>query len=351
MAILAPILAFIGQQLGKLVQMALGWASLLLFGRVPQSKSLLLSIVALASLAWLVVVVGIVLPAVGAFLLAAVPAQDFIGESWLRIIMLALAVLLPLGVGVGGYFLIDSADRPKDPGGTLVQVLRGYPYTAVLALVLVVLILIAPIFKLRSIVKRWEDAHIPILVQPGGYETVTRDIESAVDRAGLDLTQVPAPGILEVPSKLLARIGGASVRRLVPDRLFALRGRDLEVTIHPSDVAMAGSKASVARAHAAIASTITFTAAYLTASEESQKVEDLLLKISRSESVDAARALQHVDRLLARLVVPHEEWEVLYRQRLQVEREIGRRERALEARPGFIDKLVSALGRRDETSS
>ncbi len=43
MAILAPLIAFIGRQLGRLVQMVFGWATLMLFGRVPQSKQLLLA--------------------------------------------------------------------------------------------------------------------------------------------------------------------------------------------------------------------------------------------------------------------------------------------------------------------
>ena len=47
-----PLLAFAGRFIGKLLNMAFGWASTLLFGRVPQSKQLLLSGISLAALAW-----------------------------------------------------------------------------------------------------------------------------------------------------------------------------------------------------------------------------------------------------------------------------------------------------------
>ena len=50
MAILAPIFAFAGRFIGKLLNMAFGWASTLLFGRVPQSKQLLLSGISLAAI-------------------------------------------------------------------------------------------------------------------------------------------------------------------------------------------------------------------------------------------------------------------------------------------------------------
>jgi hypothetical protein len=327
--IIAPILAFLGQQLGRLGQMAFGWATVMLFGRVPQSKSLLLAGVAVGAIAWLIALIGILIPTVGAFLLALAPIPEWVDQGWVRLAMLILAVILPLLVGLGGYFLIDKAERPSGMG-VAVQILRGYPYSAVLALVLVLLIVIAPIGKLRSIVKRWEDAHVPIMVKPGGYDQVATDIESAVDQAGLEIQRTKASPILEVPSKFLALVGGPSVRRLVPDRLIALKARDLEVTIHPSDVAMAGRKEPVARARAAIASRITFTAAYLTTSEEAQKVEDTLTQIATSSSSVGWQALARVDEQLARLTVPHDEWEVLYRQRLQVERLLAKRRAAAE---------------------
>jgi hypothetical protein len=324
-AILAPILAFIGQQLGRLLQMAFGWATILLFGRVPQSKSLLLAGVSLGAVAWLVALIGILLPSVGAFLLALAPIPAWVDQNWIRLAMLVLALALPLVVGVGGYFLIDKGDRPQGLAMAR-QVLRGYPYAAILAMVLLLLIVIAPLSKLRSIVRRWEDAHIPIVVKPGGYDTVARDIESAVDQAGLELNRHRAPVVLELPSKLLALVGGASVRGLVPDRLIALKARDLEVTIHPSDVAISGKKLAVAQARAAIASRITFTEAYLTSNRESQEVEDRLARIADSRSPLVWRALREIDERMARLAIPHEDWEVLYRQRLQVERHL--RERA-----------------------
>ena len=73
MAILATLFAAIGKQAGRVLTTALGWASTLLFGRVPHRKQLLLSLMALGSLAWVVMLLGIILPKVGTFLLTALP--------------------------------------------------------------------------------------------------------------------------------------------------------------------------------------------------------------------------------------------------------------------------------------
>ena len=335
MAVIAPLIAFIGRQLGRLVQLVFGWASVLLFGRVPQSKQLLLAGVALGSILWIVTIVGVLVPDVGAFLIAFVPAPDFISDDLIRLVMLVLALILPLGVGAAGLFLMDESDRPTTMRGKALQVLRGYPYAAVLSFVILFLVFVAPAFKVRSIVKRWKDAHIPIVIKPGAYEQVTGELEAAVDGAGLELSRARAPRVLEAPSRLLAAVGGESVRRLVPDQLVMLRAPSIEITVHPSDVAIAGSEESVARSRAAVADRLTRTEAYLTTTEEAQQIEDALRELrDPSDPQEALRALPALDERLSRLTVPYEEWEVLYRQRLQVERDLLRgRDRATDGPP------------------
>jgi hypothetical protein len=349
MALIAPLLAFVGRFIGKVVQTVFGWATILLFGRVPESKQLLLSGVALGSILWVAVLIGVIVPDLGAFLVTAVPAPDFVSDTWIRIAMLVAALVLPLLIGLAGLFLIEPQDRPHGVQ-RIVQVLRGYPYAAVLALVLLFLAVIAPIRKLRSILKRWDDAHIPVVVKPGGYERVGDDLERALDGADLPTERTKAPVVLEMPSKLLALVGGSSVRRLVPDRLLVLKSTGLEVTIYPSDIHMTGAKAQVARSRAALASAMTFTDAYQTTAKEAQEVEDVLRRVADAAPSGALahRALRDIDVRLARLVVPYEDWDVLYRQRLQVElalRDSARPPADTDGRGpiGFVADLIRRL--------
>ena len=337
MALIAPVFALLGRFVSRFLNIVFGWASSLLFGQVPQSKQLLLSGISLGSIVWAAALVGVVLPDVGSFLVAAIPVPDWIDEGWVRLAMLIVALTLPILVGIGGLFIVDAADRPQGRQA-VIQVLRGYPYAMVLALTLLLMLVVAPVRKARSLLRRWEDGHIPIVVKPGGYDRVANDIEGAVDRAGLDITRSAAPRVLEMPSRVLAAVGGPGVRRLVPDRLLVLKRRDLEVMIHPSDIAISGRKSELARARAAIASRMTFTAAYLTTTKESQQIEDRLEAIARKvRDVDGEDAgaegrspdfepmrsqLHDVDSALATLDVEYDEWEVLYRQRLQVERDL-----------------------------
>src|SRR6185436_2083799 len=124
----------------------------------------------------------------------------------------------------------------------------------------------------------------------------------------------------------LDAVAGKALGDLVPDRLMQLKGAGLDILVYPSDIAIQGTKERVARARAAIAAKLVESPAYLTASAESEKIEDRLTALAREDEATAMSRLAELDGEIARLPVPFEEWETVYRQRLQVERNILARE-------------------------
>ncbi len=332
MAILAALFAVIGRQAGRVLTTALGWASALLFGRVPRHKQLLLSLIALGSLLWVVLVFGIILPSVGTFLLTALPLPGFIDQNWVRFAMLIGALVLPLVVGLGGLFVVGAGSRPRGLEAAK-QVMRGYPIAFLLALTIIFLAVVGVVRKGRNLIRRRAEAHIPIVIHDGGYEIMVDDLQAALRDAGLTVERRPAAAVLAVPGRLVARVAGGDVRALVPDQLMTLYSAVLEVELYPSDIAISGQKEAVARARAAIATRLTATAAYLTTSKEAQAIEDRLDEIvrARGRSPDEGRPghsagliedLRAIDPTLAALDVDYSEWEVLYRMRLQIERDL-----------------------------
>jgi hypothetical protein len=345
MAILAGIFGVVGRFAGKVLTTTLGWASTLLFGRVPANRQIVLAFITFGSVVWAALVIGVILPYVGAFLIAAVPAPGLIAEDWLRLGMLIGALAVPAVVGIASLFVVEPAKRPK---GLAIagQVLRGYPLSAALAITLVLLALVGIARFLHHLALRWTDAHVPVVVRPGGYERVVADLERALDDAGLAVDRRPAPSVLTVPGKLLGSIAGPGIRALVPEQLVQLVGAGLEVGLYPSDISISGDKSSVARARAAIASRLLATEAWMTTTAEAQEIEARLERLSAARTaggepgaaavsdgdaapVDVAAELRSIDQALAVLAVPHDEWEVLYRERLQVERDL-----LAGARPG-----------------
>ena len=62
MAILGSVFAMLGRFAGKLLNAVLGWATLLLFGKVSGSKQTVLLLIALGSFVWVVTLGGIIVP-------------------------------------------------------------------------------------------------------------------------------------------------------------------------------------------------------------------------------------------------------------------------------------------------
>jgi hypothetical protein len=360
MAILAGLLGVVGRFAGKVLTTTLGWASTLLFGRVSADRQILLALMTFGSVVWAALAIGVVLPFVGAFLIAAVPAPGIVDEGWLRLGMLIGAIIVPAAVGAATIFVVPPESRPS--GRALIgQVLRGYPLCAVLALTLVLLAMVGVVRFLHQLVRRWTSAHVAVVVRPGGYDRVVADLERALDDAGISVERQPAPAVLSVPGRLLGAISGPGVRSLVPQQLIQLAGPGIEVGLYPSDIAIVGEKSSVARARAAIASRLVATAAWMTTSAEAQEIEKRLEAIAAprvaggktgaaavddgdAAPIDVPAELRSIDEALATLTIPHDEWEVLYRERLQVERDFLAGTRPGGSFPGSASETGGAEG-------
>jgi len=336
MALISGLFTLVGRFAGRIVNSSLGWATILLFGKVSGSRQTVLSLIALGSLVWVIVVIGVLVPSVATFLLVAFPLPAFIDQTWIRIAMLVAAAVIPILVGIASIWITEPTKRPAG-AGLVAGVLRGYPFTLLLAITIGFLAVVALIRKLVSTAKRREDAHVAMIVKPGGYDAVLDDLSHTLERADLPVTAVPAPAVLSIPPKLLDKIAGPSLGALVPDRLMLLRSPELDILVYPSDLAISGTKQAVARARAAMAARLTSSPAYLTTTAEAEKVEDEIRSIAPEAGTRAAERfaassgrskLDEIDRKLAGLTIDFDEWETLYRERLQVERDLLAGERA-----------------------
>jgi hypothetical protein len=306
---IGAVFAFVGRQLGRLLQLAFNWATLVLFGQVSKDKQLFLSLMALLALVWPIALLGVLVPSIGTFLLGFVTVPSW-ADWWVRLAMLTLAILAPLGVG---FLATKLRDSPVKGVGFVRALFSGYPNAVALAVVLLWLMVITPIVKVTAVLRRYDDAHVAIAVKPGGYDTVVDDLRAALERAGLQVRHAFAPWPFTLPGRILALAGGAGVRAMVPQHLSQLRARDFVLTIHPMDLALQGKTRALVTVRAAIVRELTFTQAYQTWSKEAHEIEDELLAASQGHG-DAAAIGEHLNKA----EVPFEEWEILYRMLLQV---------------------------------
>jgi hypothetical protein len=328
MTIFLSVIGMVVRFAAALLTTALGWASTLLFGRVQRSHQIFVILMLAGSLTWMIFIVGALWPGVPGYMFDATPHPGFIDRTWLRLVILGGLVLLPLGVGLAAYLVPTGDDRPSAFRIPL-ELLRGYILTPVLGGLLLFLPAVGITRKVRSVRHGWSDVHVPIVVKPKGYDQTVSDLQTALAKVGLDVVAEDAPAVLSAPAWILTRIAGSHVRKLRPDRLVELKGPRLRIGVYPSDVAISGPQPERGMARVAVLSRLTTTAAWLTTSAEAQGVEDLLAhvheRLSTSPSVTPAMVaaeFAEVDDKMLDLDVPDEEWDILYRMRLEVERDV-----------------------------
>jgi hypothetical protein len=343
MAIVQAVLALILRSAGRLLNTAFGWATIMLFGKVPADRQIYLSGITFGSVGWIIAVLGVASPSFATFLLAFVPLPDWVDRDWVRLAMLAAAVVIPLLVGVIATRMLPPEERPTGVVGHVVEALKGYPYTVALAITLVMMIVLAPMIRVGTLVKRWSTRHVPVIVPATQYLDVVSEIEKALTRGGFDVQRRPASVMLRLPTQVLTTLAGGAVDRLVADQLTELAADRLEVLLHPSDMVINGREKDAARAHAIIAEQLAFSPAYLTWSKEANELEDRLRKIwltlrQQSQRPGAlnrlANRLAAVEHDLRSLELAYEEWDVLFRGKLMVERAL------LQVKADLVDRPV-----------
>lgn len=315
MVIFSALFTALQRLMGDVATTTVGWATVLLFGRVPQAQQRLLALITLGSLVWFLAVVCVVLPAAGGLVISLVPRPGFVLVAWLQVLILVLAIGLPLAIGLATATVDEDS---HGPAALASHVIRGYPLAAVLGATTIFLIGLSLTLKIRALQRGWEAAHLPMIIKPGCYDAVATDLQAALRDAGLQVHRGRAPWALTVPPKLIVAVGGGVARHLVPDELAEFTSDDLWILLYPSDVALVGKKELVARARAAIAVRLTFAEVYMTSAKESEQIEDRLARLAGAGHVSATD-FRPVDDLLASLAVPYDEWQTLYRLRLQVE--------------------------------
>ncbi len=360
MAILQTLFAALARQAGRLLNTVFGWATTTLFGKVPQERQTWLSVLALASVAWLVVVIGVIFPKAGVFLLSFVTLPEWVNDNMVRLAMLAAALLLPLVVGFVSLKLLDPEDRPQGKGATAKAIFRGYPSTLAISIALIMMIVFVPIMKVRTMFRRWTTEHLPMIVEEQDYMDTVQDVSDALNQAGFEVRRQQANWMLRLPLKVMTTLSGRGSHNLIADNLTTLVSDRLELVLHPSDLAINGSKHDAARARAIVAEQLSFSKAYLTWTKEANELEDRLgqlwerLRASTNRYVpqEVAEELHKFELDLQEAKIQHEEWEVLFREKLLVERGLLQVMAGVTDRPQEPSEVNARdLGMRNITSA
>jgi hypothetical protein len=345
-AIIQAVLALVGRSAGKILNAIFGWAVRALFGQTTTREQTFLSVVVGAAVAWPILLIGIVAPKIAALLLAFVPLPHWVPSWIVRLVWAGLALVIPIGVGIA----VAAKAPPGLPKESIVKrVLRGFPITVALAGAFLIMFVSVPVMRLAALARRQKSADIPLTTDAAAYHDVARKLCEVLNRHGFSFQRGMPGWWVAAPTRILGALGGDAFRAYVPDRLEHFVSDDLEMSLYPSGLLLRGASRRLTWAQGLVAATVTHTAGLQTTDPKAQEVERRLRRLWNSYDAAGGQAdtgalektLDQIASDLGELDVAFDDWQVLYRQILQVGRVIRGERQLLDA------KAAAAGGKTD----
>jgi hypothetical protein len=332
MAILQALLSLITRSAGRILNAIFGWAVRALFGQPSEKEQPFLTGVVAAAAAWPVLLFGVAFPKIAAMVIAFVPFHNRVPPWVIRIVWATLAVIVPMVVGL--------AVAAKAPVGTIREpawkrVVRGWPITIGLAGAFLIMFVTVPVLKVSSMLRRRRDEQVPLVTNASIYHDVAAQVVAALDRHGFKLESREPGWWVSAPTTILLKMGGAAFRGYVPDKLeyFVEKNnkKGLETALYPNGLLLRGDKNAVTRAHGIVSEALSHSEALQTMDPQAQKIEQRIHglwaqfdrdPIGNRDGQDFHAAIKRIADELSQSFIPFEDWQIVYRELLQLEREL-----------------------------
>ena len=378
MVIIQAVLALISRSLGSIMSALFGWAVVALFGPTNPREKMWLSALVGAAAAWPLLVIGVVWPRLATLVLNFAPLPHSWAPTWaIRLIWIILAVGVPFALGAAMAARSRGTAAPI-PGtasaatslgsgesarhhsplreSKIVRLFRGVPITLGVAASFFIVFVSVPVRRLVSIVRGQIDLDVPLVTDAKGYELVAKVVAATLRRHGLDVQPAEPSWTATAPSRILSLFGGLSFREYVPERFARFRGPRLDVMLYPNGLLLRGSEQDTAWAHGLVVEALTDAPAYQTFDPSAQDIERQIRSVwsvfhQNPAAHIGARPLEarldEIAREIRELPVGYDEWQIVYRQALQLDRALRGRPQLLAATAATTDDWVSSQPRQE----
>jgi hypothetical protein len=345
MAVVQALLALITRSLGRITSAIFGWAVVALFGQTDPAEKTKLSALVGAAAAWPVLLLGIAMPKVSVFVLGFVPVPDWVPRWTVRLVWIVLAATIPLAVGLTMAMrrprgrALSGVNPPAAQEPAFKRLLRGVPTTIGIAAAFFVVFVTVPALRIVSLVRRRVDVQVPLLTDREHYDPVAAEIARVLTRHDFPV-QAATPGWwITLPSRILLRLGGPAFRSHIPEHLAYFRGDRLEVALYPNGLLLRGNARDTALAHGLVVEALTAAPALQTFDSRAQDLERQIRRVwavyrenpaAHEDSAALIGRLNNIAEELGHAPLTYDEWQIVYRQALQLGRALGGEPQLLE---------------------
>jgi hypothetical protein len=339
MPFLPFVLLLVWQAVGRSASFALGWATALYFGQVPGKQGRVLAVVSLMAAGWVLLLVGFGAPLLIGTLsdwAGLVPRNFDMSQSVVAGLLAALVLTPP---AIAALTIWVEFHQERSLRQWLRTVAPSYPAAASLGIGVLQMVVFTPFLVVQRIRNKRSLVQVAVSMRDDtNDEALTEAVAGALNSLGIEKLSVrKAEGFLTWPMRTVGYAVKHLLGEVVRGEPMYLAAGELELYAYATNVAIRGRSAKVHRARAALEREMPFRGAYLTWSEDSQAFEDAIMGAARSNG--GPRLLRHrLDEVQDRIDAASlnvDEWNVLYRLRLQVEHrgEAGAASRGTQREP------------------
>jgi hypothetical protein len=325
-AILQALISYLGRSAGKALNAIFGWAVIALFGQTSSKEQTLLSAVVAAAAAWPLLLLGVIVPKVALVVVAFIPLAKSVPSGWLRVIWIVLALVVPIVVGT---VVAKRGSQEHLPEPKWKKLLRGFPITLALAAAFLLMLVVAPILRLATVLRRREVVRVPALMDRSITGEAMAALAEQLERHGIRLERAEAPWHMTAPSKIMLKIGGAAFASMANEHVEFRKNDELQVAVLANETILRGKPDAVAAAHAFAAEVYGPRPVIQTFNAESRELEQHIKRVwsiylERPEdhrgSARLEARVQEIARDLSAQNLPWDEWQTVYRLLLQLDR-------------------------------
>lgn len=328
MPFLPIVLLLAWQALSRSASFALGWATALYFGQIPGNRGRILAIIALVSAAWVVLIVGFALPlGIG----AALDALGVIGRNFsidaLIVIELGVALVVAPPV-IAAIAEVGGFEEDRSFTRWLSRVPVSYPVAASLGVAVLEMVCITPVLLFLRFRRQQRLLTVPLVLHRGEETDELVDVIGAALRSiGVsEVERKELTGALSYPVRTMGFAAKHLLGSVVKGSPVRMRADGVEIVAYATNISILGRPEDAYPVRAAIGRELVFGDAFLTWTNDAQKLEAKLSRLADEiekggqDRHALARALEKVQDEIDHASVAIDEWNLLYRKRLQIER-------------------------------
>jgi len=326
MVILQSLFALVSRSAGKILNAIFGWAVRALFGETSGKDNTFLSGLVAAAAVWPLLLVGLLFPKMAALLLGFIPVPDWVPDWTVRLVWAGLVVLVPCAVG-----LAVAAKAPPHLARQSFarRLLAGLPITVGVAITFVLMFVMVPIVRGWAMLRGLKTADVPLVTETVAYHETASLCFDTLNAHGFEIHRATPGWWARMPVAVLRFFSGKAFAAYVPDEVEHFEAAGLAITFYPTGALLRGKGAKLTWAQGLIAEATARSPGLQTSAVAAQRLETQLKRLWRiyldepeahANSAVLVGRMTEVTRQLASAEIDFDDWQVLYRQLLQLRR-------------------------------